>query len=244
MSFSYVSARGIAETKTTGTTVPVSITGDIPLGALVIVCGVCDNLATVQGATTAISVSDSQGNAYTRIAEYTRTDGSAADGIIAGYFYSILTTALTVAAVDTVTVTTPEVDAKAIGIHQFSCNGIDNIAGENEAFGTGTNPSVTLGSLDSGEYLWLGLVGWEGKSNEAWTEDADYTAYGDPIGSVAGNAATCASLQGGWRIFTGTTDTYAPTKGASNDYVAILVALEESAAESASVSPSRQFLQV
>lgn len=229
MAFSYVNERGVADTKTAGTTLNCPVTANIPVGALVITRAVADNANVTTGPSTTHSMSDSQGNSYTRIVEYTLNPGSGL-GVASSLHYSVLTTALTTAGADYVMLTSSNVVARALGILEFGTAGIDGY-GSSGVTGTGNSPSVTISSLPSRTYLFIGLPGWEGKSNETLTsEDADYASFTTYIGNTAGGAESCVGALGAYRIATLTGDTYAPVLNQSRDYACVLGYLYEAAA--------------
>lgn len=224
MSFTFEGNRGTNTNKTTGTTVGVSPSQSISSGQLVVVTFVGDNMGTTQGATTAVTCADDQSNTYTRLFEYTQTGGSSSDGATVAVFYSILDTGIGTG--DTVTCTHSNVVSRSIGLVEYSLSGTGvSVAGTNAAYGTGTGPSVTLGSLSSAAYLWIGAVGREGYGDSSYTQDSDYSDH-TAHGTTGGGPASNTQHVGGYRTYTGTSDTYAPTV-VTGDYVVALAAIEE-----------------
>jgi hypothetical protein len=236
MAFSYGGQRASATTKTTGTTLDATPTQTIGVGALLVVLVASDNQSTTAGATTAMSVSDAQGNAYTRRAEYTQTAGASADGVTVGIFTSVLGTALTTS--DYVRLTSNNVPSRQIVVHEFATSGLDGVTSAGVDRGAGTAPTAALSGLTSRPYLLIGAVGVENKANITFTQDTDYSDLGAAwVGQTDGGAASCTAVRGGYRTATLTADTYAPTI-ATSDWSCALVGLYEAAASNATVSAS------
>lgn len=241
MTFTYQANRGTNNSKTTGTSIGVSPSSSLSVGQFILITFAGDSMSTTQGATTVCSCADNTaGNTYTRLFEYTRTDGGAFDGVTVAVFYSILDTA--VGTGDTITVTHNNVVARSVGIEEYSMTGDGvTVAGTNVAYGTGTGPSVTLGSLTSKSYLWVGTVGREGYGSDSNTQDTDYsnhTAHGTTGGGPAGNT----QYFGGYRTYTGTSDTYNPTI-VSADYAVALAAIEETTSGTSTSSSTGAYLK-
>jgi hypothetical protein len=232
-SWAFVANRGTAQNKTSGGTLNLTPTATLAAGRVAIVRASSDNdsTATSSGQTTRHSVSDSAGNTWVKIREHTFSAGAAADGVTHSLWYSVLTTQLTTSSTVTLTLGS-NVTAKAMALAEFSVpsGNTVSLAGQNGAQGTGTNNvTVTVSSLASKQYLFLGSVGTEGPDGDTFTQDSDYQNLAS-IGTTGGGATSNVSLRGGYRIATLTGDTYNPTLGTSRDWVDILgVLLSESA---------------
>ena len=205
-SITYVANRGEAESTDTGTTVTVTATANVAVGALLIV-RVGSRPYGATGSTTDISVSDSQGNTYTRLVEYTN-----ADGAMVGLFYSILDTALT-GSTDTVTATLAgDTIARVIALEEFSLSGTLVVEDTNANSGGGTSPSVSLSGLAEHDYLFLGelAVGDTLTSQSGVTHDADFTDYDiSEVDSTYGTRSVDVFIVGGYRQTTAaTSETY------------------------------------
>src|SRR3990167_4652154 len=107
MTIAYDGHRGNAQEKVADTSLALTVANaTIPAGSLVFFRAVTDNYSTTTEETINHSVSDSQGNTWTRIKEHTYSPiGNAADGVTVSLWYSILSTGLTSGS-DTVTLTT------------------------------------------------------------------------------------------------------------------------------------------
>ena len=83
MAFTYNGEIGTAEEKASpaDNSLSMTVTSNVSAGTLVIVRCVTDNGTASEGASTRHSITDSAGNSYTRMVEYTRTDGSSGDGV-------------------------------------------------------------------------------------------------------------------------------------------------------------------
>lgn len=231
MSWTWQANRGSNNNKAAGTTLEVTLTGTVAAGRVLIVSFVSDNQGTTQGDTTSVTCTDDQGNTYTRLFEYTKTAGSAADGVTLAAFYSVITTQLTTS--DTVNLSFNNVIAKSASLEEWSIAGTLTVKGSNTSGGTGTSPTVTLGSLASAEYLWIGAVGIEGPNGDTYTQDSDYSSSTTNHGTTGGGDASNVACRLGDRIYTGSSDTFNPTLGTARDYATGLTALEDTGAAAA-----------
>lgn len=238
MSITHVANRGTNSTKTTGGTIGVNPTVAIAANKFVACWFVGDNLGTTAGETAHASCADTKGNTWVKVREETATAGSSIDGCTVALWASYLTTGLGTG--DTVTVTHPSVPARAIGLEEHNIDGTGfSVAGDNGANGTGTSPTVTLSGLTSALYFWLGFVGWERYEGDFDTEDTDYTGFDTDIGTTGGGPTGNVGAHVGYRSFTGTSDTYAPTI-VSADYAICLGAIEETGVAAATAPPPRR----
>ncbi len=234
---------GSAQIKTSGTNNLVVTTSAAAEVNNVIVCIVAaDNLDTGADAETAHwSVSDSAGNTYTRAVEFENTNAAAAAGANSSIFFSKVSTQL--ASAGTITFTSDAaVTAKAASCWEFSIvsTNVVSVAGKATLANDGADPgAITISGLASQEYLWVSVVAHEGPNTDAFTQQAGYTSL-DANGTTGAGAATNMSVRGGFRIFTGTTDTVDVTYTAV-DHAQGYVALKEAAAPPAG-GPRRQFI--
>lgn len=230
MGWADVGTRGAFQEKVSDTSIAGSPTSAIPVGAIAVVYVVTNNIATVDGDGTDISVTDTDGHTWTRLKEYVQSAGAAADGVQVAQFATKVTSEIGTG--DTVTVTFSAASAaKCFGIHEFSVAAGKTFAVADAvgAVGATANPSVTSGTISSAERLWLGLVGIEALETRITADDADYTDACDAdgrIGTTGGGETTNVALSMEYRIATLTADTYAVTTVAL-DWVAIIVALDE-----------------
>ena len=231
MAFNYVADRGTANSKTADTTLALTPTGTLPVGALAVVYVASDPSGdiTPPGSTNPRwKVTDSVGNVWVTLGMHCQNSGDEAG---AGIFVCQLTTALTTS--DTVTLTSKHtMTAKAMSLVEFSigegkkwCVQVAPTVSNN----TASDPaSLTHTPGASGiEYLWLHALAGEGPNTDAYTWDADYTEItGD--GTTGGSADTNMHVRGGWRIASTTADTVDVTSDtADRDYAQVLIAVRE-----------------
>src|SRR3972149_9780813 len=96
MTFSAVTGSGFGiENATTDTSISQSPSANLTVGKLVVVTCVTDNdsVAVADGASPRhSSVADSQSNTWEKLAEYTDSDGAAADGVTISAWATVVTT--------------------------------------------------------------------------------------------------------------------------------------------------------
>jgi hypothetical protein len=208
---------GSANTKTAGTSLVIDLDAGASIGDLVIVGVATDNGGTSAGDTTHLSVTDSQGNSYTRRQEKTETAGGAGDGVTGGLFGSVLTTAL--ADTDTITVTSTNVVARGAVAERFTCSGTPTYVNSASSRGTGTSPSDGVAGQSSEDNVYVTVTAIEYKPGN-YTEDTgdSFTALGED-GPTAGGNVSCVAVSLGYKTnATGNTETHDPTI-TSSDYV-------------------------
>lgn len=225
--------------KAAGTTVVLTLEAACPAGSIIVVGCSWDNLATVDGATTQITVTDTDGNTYTRIAEVSETEaGAADDGTLGALFYTQpLAVQLDIG--DTITITNSNSEtARAAGALCCSVGAGSTVAIEAfvvAADGGNTDPaSLTIpsggGSMTSQEYLLVDFIAQENNSSLTITWDADYTqiaAAGTTGGATASNQYAAMAT----RVATLTTDTVDIANSSDvGAHVHILAAIYEIAA--------------
>lgn len=214
-------------------------------GEYLIVILATDNLATTDGdGNNHTSFTGStDGETWTKLAEFTNGQGAAAAGATVSIWRSS-------AILDT---STPQVTANfsaAVTAKAFVCLGFTvaagstiSIAGTTQTLANdGADPgSMTLGSLTSSEYLWIRGIGIE-TSGQTITPTTNWTTLGS-TSSSGGGGATNMGAAGEYHIATGTTDTSDPTV-ASADCASILLALLETAAAATRVPFYRPYTQL
>jgi len=231
MAWTFIESNGNFVDKTSGSDHTLSLDATIAVGEIAIAVCVSDNRATASGESNDhTSITDVKSNTWVKIKEWTKAAGSAGDGVTSSLWYSVITTELLGSPTfDSVTIHfSGAITSKAFFVNSYSIAAGNTVllAGANGNSGTSLNPTVTLSSLTSAEYLWLGSVGAEGPDSDAFTQDADY-GHDTLFGTLGGANLSNVYTRNGDRIFTGTTDTYSPTLGNSRDYAAILGALQE-----------------
>ncbi len=215
-------------TKAAGTTLDLQPSAAVPAGAILIV-GLCsDNIATADGATsTVVGVTDTQGNSYTKVREWTRAAGSAGSGVTIAVFVSRVSSAL--ATSDTITATWSASLAARQMIAQYRTVGDGNtyrVRGSAGTNGTSQSPSVSLSGQSASTLVWYGLAGLE--NTGTWTHDADYTQGRQNRTTTSGDANSNVMMAAASRATaTITSDTFNPVPSVSGDWAAILLTLEE-----------------
>ncbi len=220
---------GNATSKAASTTLILTTTAEAVAGKVIVVGIATDNIAAVDGDQGDVaSVTDSAGNTYTKARQRTNSQGAAAAGACAACYFSKLATTLPLGGTITVTFNGSPVakamQARSLGIGAGNVVTVAGGADGSPEDGT-TAPSATISGLASGEYLWVAVVAVEGPSGDTYTEDVDYGLA--RAGTTGGGAATNMTMARGLRVFTGTTDTHAPTLGTARDLAHVFVALEE-----------------
>lgn len=227
MAFASVGSMGSVVTpKSDGTTSVLTAAATAEVGNVVAIMSAWDNEATVDGETSQLSLADSAGNTWIKVAEYTRTTGAANAGVCVALWVCVVTTQIDSGS-DTFTVTSTSsrtakathgweytIDASEIAVEDYTVDGADS----------GDPPAVTLSGLTSREYLLL-HVGAEGRG-ATWTEDGDYTERFD-IETTGGGAASNVNLWMADRIATLTGDTADPASNADQITAEILAAVYE-----------------
>lgn len=174
--------------------------------------------------TTFHTITDDQGNSWTRLMEYQGT-GNANATLTTSVWASKLTSAIT----GNITCTLGSSRAvKNIVMSEFTvaAGNTFSLAGTDRTDGSSGTPSATISGLSSADYLYIGAVGTEGPSGDSFTDDGGFTQNAR-TGTTGGGAAGNGTLNSSRNISSATTgDTYAPSV-TSRDWVDIIVALEE-----------------
>lgn len=212
-----------------------------------------DNATTGGGDTDAeiTDVVDSVGNVWRRIANETNA-GTVQTTTACCVWYTQVTIELPSGGTVTSTFagTTTGNDATAGIIQEFSVTTGNYIAFRGSGSGDvavlatdAADPgAITLGSLTSQEYLWIHGLSAEGESTDAYTWDADYTQF-TVAGANTGTASTSQHITGGFRVFTGTTDTVdVASDTADRDYAQVLCVLREVASGAGTVTGTVQLV--
>lgn len=224
---------GSGTSNSAGTTVVVNPTEAIPVGTMLVARCVSDNAATSDGETSEHTVDSSPAHDWVKLREQCEAGAGANAGVTVSLWATKITTQLETT--DTVTLTLSDTrTAKAIGLLVVDLNPDRTfaLAGDEGATGASTTPSVTLGSLASALYLFLGAVGREGPTTDGATQSGAFSPGRDgtstpavSIGTTDAAAAGISVIQGAV-LTIGTGFTYAPTISSSRDWAAIEVALE------------------
>ena len=212
--------------KAAGTTVVITTTATVIVGKLIVVFTGWDNTDIKDVSTTRLTVSDSAGNTYTQAKDFVNGEGAAGDGAHAAIFYSKVTAQLASGGTITVTSDTSRTAKAAAACYfTFTGGGVVSVAGSATNATDGADPAaMTISSLTSKKYLWLGCAAREGVSTGV-ANDADYASCINTVGTSGGSAVSNMSVHGAYRVFTGTTDTY-DMGWTSADFAQVYVALD------------------
>lgn len=214
-SAAFVKNVGKTSTKTTGTSMQITLTESVAAGNTLIARVVTDYSAS------ASSITDSKGNTYTR----DRTAPNSGTTIRAAIFSSPITTALVPG--DTITITTPNVAAKAAVVDEFSglltSSFVDQ---QNGTSGSSTTPGTTISiTTTQDNELILGFVAVEGPLEDTYTEDALGQFSSLPReGTDSGDAVTNVTINGGYKsVGTSGTYQYKPTLDPSRNWITFII---------------------
>jgi hypothetical protein len=237
MAFAFLASVG-GSSKTAGTSVGSSGPGSNKTGTLLLVVSVAvDNTSTgSDGDNSEItSVTDTLGNVYTKVKEFTNTQGAAAGGATVSVWTAVMTGTFSTA--DSATANYSSRTAQNAGLHIFSIGSgkTVSVAGTPQTLANdGVDPgSMTIGSLASQEYLFFRATAYEA-AGLSGTPTTNYTQGTNPLGTSGGGAASNMGLYTEHRILTGTGDTSDPTVTAA-DCASVYVAFQE-------VTPATSFI--
>jgi hypothetical protein len=231
MTYGSVGSLGSANSKASGTTVAITTGATVSVGDLIVVVTSWDNTDTADGDTTRLSCADSAGNTWTKIREYTTTDGVVADGVTLALFYSRLVNQLNSGGTITITSDTARI-AKAATAWQFTTSSTQAVEQMAIAIGEGgTDPAaLSLTGMPSREYLVILGFAHENVNSTTVGYNASYTAF-TKDGTLGGTGAENIYVAGEFQIVTGTGESVnIDTSLDSNDHLQILVALYEDTA--------------
>lgn len=219
------------QSKSAGTTLVLTLEAAAPAGSIIVVGSSWDNSATTDGATTQITVTDTDGNTYTRISEFSETEAGAADDGCLGSLHFTQPLAAQLDIGDTITITNSSSEGAKAGGAIFCSVDESEVALEQavtQSDGANNDPaSLTISSLPSREYLLVDSHSQENNSAVTVTWDADYTQL-TAAGTTGGGAATNQRHAMATRVATLTTDTVdIATSSDVGAHVHILAAIYE-----------------
>lgn len=229
MSITNVTSVGSAASVTPGqTSISKSPSPAIAVGKIAFAAVVKDNTSTVNGDNSEVtSVTDSQGNTWTKVMEYTKSSGAAADGTTASLWICNGVT-VQIETTDSITAAFAACDARIIGLAtcDVDAGNILQVAATTHYVGTSSTPTVTLSSLANKEYLFMPLLGSENNGT-----GGSYTNYTNLATGRAngGSGSTSQQILWAYRVLTGTGDS-ATSSAIVGDKVVLYVAFEEIAA--------------
>ena len=236
MTIALRSAHGTAQNKTAGTSrIHTVSTANVLAGDTALFGCASDNLATADGVSNDhTSVTDTQGNVWEKVGEYTNTVGGAAgDGVTVSLWKCEVTTDLVITT-DTVTINfSGSITAKVVGLISYShAAGMelfnDGYIAVTRDAATGS-PSKTLSGLANVQHLFFACDAFETtQTSFGLTQDTDYTNQWNN-GTTGSTAQTNCKLMGAHRLATLTGDTHQSTQSLTCDSVGILASFIEQA---------------
>lgn len=222
---------GVLGQNEAGSTTLVSATLTANAGDLVLVMIACDNTSTTDGDfSEVLSITDDIGNFYIKIKEWTNGQGAAAAGATVAAFYSNI---VYPAAANTATITfANSVVSKCACYMRFTkaANNRGGLAGavQTEVVDNADAGALTIGSLSSKQYLFIRVIASETDGFGITTFTTSYLTTGNNRSGAGGSEKGHMSVQGEYRIFTGTGDTSNPAlTDTTVDLASIYFALQE-----------------
>ncbi len=230
MALASVNALGATATKSSASSHTITVTNSAAAGSLVVVIVAKDNDGTSDAETNEVtSVTDSQSNTYTKVAEYSNGSLGASNGACCALFYAKLSTALTGSS-DTITGNfVGTVGAHGVAAHNFSMGAGNTIAVADYTVGeiTAHPGPLTLSSLTSREYLYVRGGANENNTLAGYTATDGTWTITDFAASSGGSAYTNMGVSGEYKIATSTGDTSDPETNHNSDWAYLLAALYE-----------------
>lgn len=233
MAWGAFSSLGTAGNKVAATSDVLTIANSSPAaGDIVIVRAMTDNLATVDGASSTLSCSDSKGNTYTKLGEQTNTvGGAAADGSCVAIWICQLRTGLTLTT-DSITISyTGSITAKAIMAQTATITAGNTWASvgtlqRGTADAATSGPLLTLGGLPATEHVWISADAIEAAGAGTFTEDTNFVSALNRATS-GGVANTNIAGMGAIRKASIASSTHQATYSNAGDWASLLVAVDE-----------------
>lgn len=229
-------APSTAEALLAGATLAFSPTSAVPVDKLAVLFAVWDNTdGTNADDTTFLTVTDSKGHTWIRAGEGQYSAGVALDGVLAGIFYTLVTTQIETT--DTITIT----HSSALGVakgatltafNRDTAKGVQVAAKGYQRVAASTSYNVVISGLSSAPRLWVGHNAIENSSDQLNTRDTAYTviqqAAANGWGPFLGSPSTAhVGGRGGYLIQTGTGQDYNNSALLSADRATVLVGFEE-----------------
>lgn len=223
------------ESKTAGTSVATSRGGvSAAAGSFVVVHIGLDNVQTTDGQTSHVSaVSDSAGNTYTKVIEFTNGQGGAASGATASLWCCVLTNAITSSTV--ITATHSSVTARAITAVAYTKGAGTTVSwtGTATLATDAADPgSVTSSGLSAGtEYLTTRVTAYEAAAISTGAATSGWTSLtnpgGTPAGTTGGSGVTNMSVRAEYIIASGNTSQASDPTITSCDSASVIASFYE-----------------
>lgn len=224
MAITGITARGSAVSNANGTTLSVNPSANIVVGEVLLAASASDNDQTTDGVSSLHTISDSKGNTWYKITEYTETDGASNDGVTVSLWGSLITTQINTTDTVTLTLGASKTD-KILTIFEATIG-----AGKRlvlQQVGVGQNAvSASVTSLPSREYLLVANFGAEGEDT-AKTPSTNFTELYDLITSTTGVLDVNIAIHVQYRVATLTSQTATIADWTFTNAMATLSALYE-----------------
>ncbi len=235
MAFTSAATIGTASSTSAGTSLALVTSAQCPAGNLVILTIALDNTQTTDGQTSEVtSISDPNGNTWTKLGEYCNGQTTAGAGAVISVWRSVL--ANTIAAGASITATfANSITAKGVSGWQWTlaANKTVQIAGSLQARADDdADPgSLSISGLSSKEYLFFRATAVEFGGVNNFTATTNFTKIDYAYSAGSGSAGMTPI--GEFRILTATSSSSDLAVG-NYDSASIFFALEEIAAAAAS----------
>lgn len=220
----------------------------ISAGSMGVLCLEADNLGS-GGNTTAqpASITDTQGNTWTRRINGFCDPGAAAAGVELSIYTAPITTGLGVTDTLSCTWVTVQPAAKSAIIFEFAPSGAGTMSYVSGSFGNNsgatptTAPTVTTSSIPNNDWV-IAMTGAEADDNLTADSTSTNGAWRQQTSNVNASGSTAAFTAAQLKQVTATaTQTYAPTLGASADWATGWIELNDSSVSTSNTGGFFQF---
>lgn len=229
MTITSIGAAGTGQRNTSGNTISVNLSVSIESGNLAVVIAALDNTGTTDADFSEVtSVTDPQGNTWTKLGEYTNGQTGAGLGATVSAWYCIPTTTIPDTDNLTVNLANSVTDAAAT-VWEFDISAASvALAGSVQVLANdaGDPGSMSISGLSSAETLFIRAIGSENEFT-TFTPTTNYTQFTSAISTTSGGAADNMSVHGEFRILTDTGDTSDPSASSPYDHASVYFALRE-----------------
>lgn len=231
MAWTSVGQIGSTVTFPAGTKHSTGLDASVTAGSVLVMIVATDNATSASASTTQItSVTDAGGNTWVKAAEFTNPTttggGGSKAGVTVAAFYSKITTTLVNGAGAITATFSVSIAAAASSVWQFQVNAGSTLSfmGATAQKSNSYGP-LTLSSFTSNEYLFFmgGALEFE---SFGFTNTANYTPIGANFADGGGTASSC-TVNGEFRILTGTGDISDPTEATAADCASVFFAIKE-----------------
>ena len=232
MTISSVGTLGTASHSTSSTSFTLTTTATLNEGNNAILVIAIDNTATgADGDYSEVSsITDSAGNSWYKLSEYTNTNSSAGAGVTVSVWVSFAFTQLSSGGVITINLSNSVTD-KAASAWEFAGNGTNRINNEYVAVKNATDGSNGFGSslqdtfnVPGDNRLYFRGLAKEANTTTALTPTASFTAISN---ERSRNDANAVCVYGEFIISTNPDETSNPTLAVSGDTAGVFLALFE-----------------